>query len=101
MSFIDNLEKKLKKIDKLNNISDNIHNNIIDNIINNKNYDNLDQINKINIKNQYYNSLPQYKIVKDKINIEGLDKNKLLSKVNDLFDGIENNTITKRKLSSI
>ena len=70
MSFIDNLEKKLKKIDKLNNISDNIHNNIIDNIINNKNYDNLDQINKINIKNQYYNSLPQYEkdyqIINDK-----------------------------------
>ena len=40
-----------------------------------------------------YNSLPQYKIVKDKINIEGLDKNKLLSKVNELFNGVENNTI--------
>ena len=31
--------------------------------------------------------------MKDKINIEGLDKNKLLSKVNDLFDGVENNTV--------
>ena len=40
-----------------------------------------------------YNSLPQYKIVKDRINIEGLDKNKLLSKVNELFNGVENNTI--------
>ena len=46
-----------------------------------------------NTVSSIYNSLPQYKIVKDKINIEGLDKNKLLSKVNDLFDGVENNTV--------
>ena len=35
----------------------------------------------------------RYKIVKDRINIEGLDKNKLLSKVNGLFDGVEKNAI--------
>ena len=46
-----------------------------------------------NTVSSIYNSLPQYKIVKDRINIEGLDKNKLLSKVNELFNGVENNTI--------
>ena len=58
MSFIDNIEKRLNKIDKLNN--ENIHNNIINNIINNKNFDNLDDINKFNIKNQYYNTLSKF-----------------------------------------
>ena len=46
-----------------------------------------------NAVSSIYNSLPQYKIVKDKINIEGLDKNKLISKVNGLFDGVEKNAV--------
>ena len=39
-----------------------------------------------------YHTLPQYKIVKDKISIKGLDKELLLSKVNDLFPEAEKNT---------
>ena len=39
-----------------------------------------------------YHTLPQYKIVKDKISIKALDKELLLSKVNDLFPGIEKDT---------
>jgi phosphomannomutase len=39
-----------------------------------------------------YHTLPQYKIVKDKISIIGLDKELLLSKVNDLFPEAEKNT---------
>ena len=57
MSFIDNLEKKLNNID---NISNNIHNDIIMNIMNNSHFENIDPIHKINIKNEYYNSLPKY-----------------------------------------
>jgi phosphomannomutase len=39
-----------------------------------------------------YHTLPQYKIVKDKISIKALDKELLLSKVNDLFPGVEKDT---------
>ena len=39
-----------------------------------------------------YHTLPQYKIVKDKISIKGLDKELLLSKVNDLFPEAEKKT---------
>ena len=39
-----------------------------------------------------YHTLPQYKIVKDKISIKALDKELLLSKVNDLFPEAEKNT---------
>ena len=39
-----------------------------------------------------YHTLPQYKIVKDKISNKGLDKELLLSKVNDLFPEAEKNT---------
>ena len=40
-----------------------------------------------------YNTLPQYKIVKDKVSIEGLDKKQLFNKVSNLFSGTEKNTM--------
>jgi phosphomannomutase len=40
-----------------------------------------------------YNTLPQYKIVKDKVSIEGLDKELLLDKVSNLFSDTEKNTM--------
>ena len=40
-----------------------------------------------------YNTLPQYKIVKDKVSIEGLDKELLLNKVSNLFSDTEKNTM--------
>jgi len=40
-----------------------------------------------------YNDLPQFVIVKDKVSIKGLDKEKFLSKVNSLFPKVEKNTI--------
>ena len=45
-----------------------------------------------------YHTLPQYKIVKDKISIKALDKELLLSKVNDLFPGVEKDTSDGVKL---
>ena len=40
-----------------------------------------------------YKTLPQYKIVKDKVSIEGLDKELLLDKVSNLFSDTEKNTM--------
>ena len=40
-----------------------------------------------------YNTLPQYKIVKDKVSIDGLDKKQLFNKVSNLFSGTERNTM--------
>ena len=40
-----------------------------------------------------YNTLPQYKIVKDKINTEGVDKGVLISKATNLFYDAKQNKI--------
>jgi phosphomannomutase len=40
-----------------------------------------------------FNTLPQYKIIKDKISIKNLDSNKLIDKVSSLFKDAEKSTI--------
>ena len=40
-----------------------------------------------------HSSLPQFEIVKDKVNLEGINPEKLIEKVDSLFDDADKNTL--------
>jgi len=60
-------------------------------------------LNRMSQSNQplsvIHQSLPQFQIVKDKVNLDGIDKDKLIEKVTNLFDNAEKNTLDGIKFS--